>query len=270
MFDNPDLSNTIVLVASVGNTRTRIGLVRSGELSEAQAFANSDLESLVAHARKITENHAGVVALVASVNEPVAKRVVSVLEEETGEVFRVGHDAAIPLELALDDAATVGQDRLLACFAAFRSMKQACVVVDAGTAITVNFIDGTGVFQGGVIAPGLHTMLRSMHTSTAQLPALHEAFAMPDSARGPFGKDTAHAMQLGVVHAARGLVRSAVEAFAEAYEAYPAVIATGGDAELLFAEDGLVERIVPDLVLLGMAELCKASEEQEDEADDSF
>lgn len=262
------LQGGVVLVACVGNTRTRLGLVRSGELSEGASFSNSDLESLMAHARKLSENHAGVMALVASVNEPVAKRVVSALEEETGEVFRVGRDVTIPLQLALDDVASVGQDRLLASLAAYRLMKQACVVIDAGTAITVNFVDGAGIFQGGVIAPGLHMMLRSMHTGTAQLPASSESFAAPDAQRGPFGKDTKHAMQLGVVNAARGLVRHTVETFAEAYEAYPTVIATGGDAELLFENDGLIERIVPDLVLLGMAELCKTNEGEDDSDED--
>jgi type III pantothenate kinase len=263
-----------VLVASVGNTRTRVGLVVSGELRDAQAFANANLQAIGAHARQLVEGHAGTLALLASVHDAQAKRVAPLLEEAAGELYRVGSDVAIPMPLALDDVRSVGQDRLLASLAAFKLMQQACVVVDAGTAITVNFVDGAGTFQGGIIAPGLRMMLRSMHTGTGQLPEIaagDEAFALPDASRGAFGKDTQHAMHLGVVHAARGLVRHAVEAFAEAYEAYPTVIATGGDCEVLFAEDGLVERIVPDLVLLGMAELCKPGDDDgHDEGDEGW
>lgn len=268
-LEHAQLQSSVVLVASVGNTRTRLGVVRSGELSDAAAFDNADLAGLIAHARAITADHAGLMGLVASVNEPVAKRVIAALEEEAGEVYRVGRDVMIPMDMSMDEPATVGHDRLLACLAAFRLMKQACVVVDAGTAITVNFVDGTGTFQGGVIAPGLKMMLASMHAHAAQLPALSGNFEAIDATKGPFGKSTAHAMQLGVVHAARGLVRHTVESFAEAYEAYPTVIATGGDAEMLFEGDGLIERIVPDLVLLGMAELCKVREDDDQAGDDN-
>jgi type III pantothenate kinase len=260
-----DLQGRAVLVAAVGNTRTQLGLVLSGELHDVKAFVNTDLEPLAAHARTLTEGHAGTLSLLASVNDTVAKRVRVILEDAAGEVYVVGKDVDIPMALALDDVRTVGHDRLLASLAAYRLLKQAVVVVDAGTAITVNFVDGAGTFQGGVIAPGLSAMLRAMRASTAQLPAMAgDVFVVPDASRGAFGKDTQHAMSLGVVHAARGLVRSAVEAFAEAYEAYPAVVATGGDCEMLFKDDGLIERIVPDLVLLGMAELCKPAAEGEE------
>jgi pantothenate kinase type III len=61
-------------------------------------------------------------------------------------------------------------------------------------------------------------------------------------------------MVLGVRNAAIGLVRYTVETFALAYEAYPQIIATGGDALSLFADDEIVEHVVPDLQMVGIAE----------------
>ena len=152
---------------------------------------------------------------------------------------------------ALDDASTLGQDRILCAFAAYKRAQQACVVIDAGTAITVDFVDGEGTFQGGAIAPGLAMMLDAMHSHTASLPKLE--FAPCDESRGAFGKDTAHAMMLGVTAAAAGMVRYLIDRYALAYEAYPQVIATGGDAQAILENEDFVDRVVPDLILLGIA-----------------
>jgi type III pantothenate kinase len=132
------------------------------------------------------------------------------------------------------------------------------VVVDAGSAITVDFVDGEGTFQGGAIAPGARMMLRALHQQTAALPAVE--FAAPEGAGDssgddfqPFGRNTPQAMLNGVFFGARGLVRQLAERYAEKYEAYPTIIATGGDAKVLFEGDDLVERIVPELTLRGVA-----------------
>jgi len=103
-------------------------------------------------------------------------------------------------------------------------------------------------------------MLAAMHEHTAALPKLE--YHAPDPSRGPFGKDTAHAMMLGVRGAAVGLVHYMIDVYAEHYEAYPQVIATGGDAAALFEGDELVEHLVPDLQLVGILESCKAHDEE--------
>ena len=128
-------------------------------------------------------------------------------------------------------------------------MRCACIVVDAGTAVTVDFIDGEGVFHGGAIAPGASMQLAALHERTAALPRV--AFAQPDDV--PFGRNTAEAMLQGVYHGLRGLVWRLVERYAEGYGAFPPVIATGGDAVTLFSDDELIDRIVPELTLQGIA-----------------
>jgi len=145
-------------------------------------------------------------------------------------VARLGEDLGLPLHHTLDDATTLGQDRALNAIGAFARAGQACVIVDAGTAITVDFIDGVGTFHGGMIAPGLNMMLRALHEQTAALPKIE--LADPGIERGVYGKDTAHAMLLGVMTSARGLLHAAIDKYAEAYGAYPQVIATGGDAAI--------------------------------------
>lgn len=249
-----------LLAVAVGNTRTRFGLFEGKDLSVVRSEASDMPEEIGVAVREMLAANSGVPVVISTVNMPASEKIRRVLEG-LGEVYTVGTDIAIPLTHTLDDASTLGQDRALCAVAAFARCQQACVVIDAGTAITVDFVDGQGVFQGGVIGPGLNMVLKAMHEHTAALPLLE--FSPPDVARGVYGKDTKHAMILGAMAAARGLVREAIERFAIDYEAYPQIIATGGDAGMLFDNDDLVEHIVPDLQLVGILEAVNAAADGE-------
>jgi len=240
------------LLIAVGNSRARMGLWRGGEVLDACSVPHEPGGALPAEAAALLETAAA--GVLATVHRGAADRLERALVEARPgfEVFRVGRDVPLEITHALDDASTVGQDRLLNAVAAYDRARQACVVVDAGTAVTVDFVDGEGTFQGGVIAPGLGMMLAALHEHTDGLPKLD--FEPTEPARGPFGKDTPHAMRLGVQTAVVGMVRAALERFADEYGAYPQVIATGGDLGL-FQDEGIVEHFVPDLQLLGIG-LC--------------
>ena len=256
MHESGSSSDLSILALTVGNTRTRWAAFRGRELIRSSVQANADPAALAGLIAPDAEG-AEVVA-VASVNEPLAAPLVDTLHSRLGvRVERIGRDLPLGLTHTLDDASTLGQDRTLNAIGAFARARQACVIVDAGTAITVDLVDGEGVFHGGAIAPGLNAMLEALHRTTAALPALrHEP---PDPDRGPIGRDTRHAMILGVRAAAQGMVRLLVERYAEVYGAYPRVIATGGDAATLFDGDGLIEDIVPDLQLIGIQAVVEAA-----------
>ena len=168
-------------------------------------------------------------------------------------VHRFAAEVMRPIGQQLDPETLTGVDRLLNAAAAYDILKQACVVVDAGTAITVDFVDGEGTFHGGAIAPGASMQLKSLHQGAPALPEL--AFRAPDAEA--FGRNTAQAMYQGVFHGIRGMVQRLVEQYAEAYGAYPLVVATGGDAEVLFRDEPLVDRVVPDLTLTGIEVAAK-------------
>lgn len=267
-----------LLVAAVGNTRARIGLFQGRSLLASVSTLPTQ-EDVSASLAQIKEKaHAGVGAiLIASVAEPnVAPVKDTICRAFPGvESFRVGRDLPIPLRHALTDASTVGHDRLLNAFAAYKRAEQACVVVDVGTAVTVDFIDGEGTFQGGAIAPGLAMMLKALREGTAQLPEVvyERPNLEPDAKINPFGKSTPEAMTFGVTAAVRGLVRELVERYAMYYEAFPQVIATGGDMGVLEG-DGLVEHFVPDLQLMGIQLVAEAAmnlsgDDAEDTDDDN-
>lgn len=244
--------NAPLLLASVNNTRTRIGVAVAGEVRDARSLDNTDADAMAEEAASVVAEHpAPAVILIASVNDAVAGPLTLSLRDRfsRADVFRLGRDLRVPIPLAVDEPEAVGVDRQLDALAAYTRANQACAVVDVGTAVTIDFVDGQGTFQGGAIAPGLATMLDALHRRTERLPAV--AFERPDPEHGPFGKTTRHAMMLGVMAAVRGAVRERVEAYAEAFGAFPMVVATGGDMGVLEG-DGLVEHFVPDLTLHGM------------------
>lgn len=243
-----------LLALNVGNTRTSFGVFTGDRLEHAASAENRGFDGLLAsiieEARSI-ENAETRAVVCATVNPAFSDSLIEALEKELdAPVRRVGDDLPVALAHTLGPDHTTGQDRLLAALGAYELLGQACVVIDAGTAITVDFVDGTGVFHGGAIAPGAQLMLDALAERTAALPVLDAAAPDPGE---PYGKTTAEAMRAGVYAAGRGLVRVMLDAYAESYGAYPAVVATGGDAELLFADEPLVEHVVPHLVLSGIA-----------------
>ncbi|MDX1683234.1 MAG: type III pantothenate kinase, partial [Phycisphaeraceae bacterium] len=220
--------NVNLLAINVGNTHTRFGAFIDGNLEDTRSFTNDRPARLVDEAKEAFEKVAGrdrTAILMGSTNPPVADQLAKRLNGQLDTpVYRVDQDVTIPIGRQLDPEAIVGEDRLLNAAAAFATLEQACVIVDAGTAITIDFVDGAGTFHGGAIAPGAEMMLSSMHKQTAQLPEID--FAAPEEA---VGHNTAEAMRSGVFHGLRGMVRELTEQIAEMAGAYPVVIATGGD-----------------------------------------
>lgn len=243
-----------VILVSIGNTRARVAAGGESGLEPSQVFDCADTTALVGAIRELATRHAISEIAVASVNKPVTSALERQLAADgTLTIKRVGIDIPIPLPNTLSDDSTVGQDRLLCALGAFTRSKQACIIVDAGTAVTVDFVDGEGVFHGGAIAPGLTMMRDVLHEKTAALPKVEIPRVLaPSEGKAPFGKNTAEAISLGITSAVIGLTHHLIDRYAEFYAAYPRVVATGGDAALLFENDALVESIVPDLPLLGM------------------
>jgi type III pantothenate kinase len=250
-----------LLAVSVGNTRTRVGAFVNGELCEVSTYRNgrqdriaSAIEQANGALSEVEDAH----VLVSSVNPGVIDDVMALLKKHTTrEVYRVEQDIPIPIGRQLDPEALVGEDRLLNAAAAFDKLNQACVVVDAGTALTIDYIDGKGTFHGGAIVPGAQLMLDALTQRTALLPDVE--FKKPDEL---IGHNTTQAMLTGAFYGTRGMVRSVTEAIAQETGQYPLVVATGGDAQVIFRDDEFVNRVIPDLGLQGIAVTLRKQLEQ--------
>ena len=252
-----------LLAVSVGNTRTRVGVFIDDDLREVATFRNDRKDRIASAIEQACQPLQGIDdahVLMSSVNPDAGEVVLKLLKKhQERKVFRVEKDMPIPIGRQLDPEAIVGEDRLLNAAAAFDKLGQACVVVDAGTAMTIDYIDGAGTFHGGAIVPGAQLMLDALHQRTALLPEVE--FQKPEEI---IGHNTTQAMLTGVFYGLRGIVRSVVEAYAIQTGQFPAVIATGGDAQVLFRDDEFINRVVPDLGLRGIAVTLRKQLEQDD------
>lgn len=250
-----------LLAVSVGNTRTRVGSFVDGKLLEVSTFRNDRREKIgsaidAAYAPLVDRDDASI--LLSTVDPERGEQVEKAIKEQIGrDVLRVERDMPIPVGRQLDREAMVGEDRLLNAAAAFDKHKQSCVIVDAGTAMTIDLVDGAGTFHGGAITPGAQLMLDSLGQRAAQLPEIE--LRKPEEV---VGHNTAEAMLSGVFYGMRGMVREIVEQIAFSTNQYPLVIATGGDAQVLFRDSEIVERVVPDLTLWGLAVTLRTALEQ--------
>ncbi len=153
------------------------------------------------------------------------------------------------LRIQYPNPADLGADRWLAMLAGFRLAGGACLVVDSGTALTIDLIDPDGLHLGGYIMPGLRSLWAELLRGTAiRLPPAPE-----NPATAP-GNDTASAVRNGALFMLCAAVRAALADWQQARAEPPPLILTGGDAPLLRRElkdaNPLHE---PELVLDGLA-----------------
>ncbi len=159
-----------------------------------------------------------------------------------------------------DNPADLGVDRWLAMIGARElSGDRPVVIVDAGTAVTIDYVDARGVFDGGVIFPGMATMIYSLDSCTGQIRST-TASAMNEclSYQNP---KTREAVENGVALAVVSAMDRAIRYYRSLEGPDLELVLTGGDAQRLAALTDHEILIVPDLVLIGL--LALAEEEPE-------
>lgn len=155
-------------------------------------------------------------------------RLAESLRQALGDDFLVMTPATeLPVGMEYKTPETLGLDRkATACGAARRYPEECVMVVDAGTALTIDLVD-RGTFKGGNISPGLRMRFRALHDYTARLPLIER----PAEASAEFGRDTREAISAGVT---RGWVDEVAGAAVNARAAgCRRILLAGGDAPLL-------------------------------------
>jgi type III pantothenate kinase len=171
------------------------------------------------------------------------------LRQQQQQVVVIDAARMLPLKVEMEKPDHVGIDRLLDAVAANhrRPAGSPAVIVDAGSAITVDWVDGSGVFQGGAILPGMRLMIEALHQYTALLPRVPVPQVVPPLP----GKATPAAMEVGVYWAAAGGILGLIGAYTKQAGVQPAVFVTGGNGPVL--AEVLPEPIVwPTMTLEGI------------------
>jgi type III pantothenate kinase len=234
------------VVADIGNSRIKWG--RCGPLGiVAQATLPPDDPSAWQKQAAEWQLAAGAWAL-GSVQPETCARLAEWLKNQGHRVTLVDSYRKLPLEVAIESPERVGLDRLLNAVAARSRLApgQAGILVDAGSAVTVDLVDERGAFRGGAIFPGLRLMARSLHDYTAQLPLVEPARLVP-----PPGTSTRTAIECGITYAWAGGVETLWSALATQYPSH-VLFVTGGDAAILTSALGVAHQWWPAMTLEGL------------------
>jgi len=196
--------------------------------------------------------------VLASVNPPAAARLADWLAARGATTHQLTA-ADIPITVDLREPNRVGVDRLVGAAAAnmLRDPGRSAIVVDLGSAITVDLVSAAGTFAGGAILPGIAMSARVLHEQTEQLPhhPREELTAEPPA----LGRSTDAAIDSGLFWGAVGAIRELIARLADEQPNGPHVFLTGGAAPSVANLLGESTVHVPHLLLAGVAIAYKHS-----------
>jgi type III pantothenate kinase len=253
----------MLLALDIGNSNVTAGLVRHGRLvatRRAGTHARSTADELEVEIADLLALDGATVADVGSIAlasvVPQLTAGIEAIAERRRLPLVVASAGTVPLAVRVDRPNEVGADRLVNALAASRLYGTPAVVVDFGTATTLDCVAADGAYVGGAIAPGLELGLDALAARTAKLPRIE--LRAPDRA---IGRDTVAAMQAGTIFGyqalASGLLARVRRELADQSGVEPAAvkaILTGGLSAAPWASgvEG-VDVIDPDLTLEGLA-----------------
>ena len=152
------------------------------------------------------------------------------------------------------DPSLLGSDRWAALIAAWNWQQKGCLVVDVGTAMTVDALSDTGEFLGGIIVPGFKLMKESLTTNITTLQNQEGEFS-------DFPNNTTNAIHSGTVHALVGTVKRMSELFSSTLGHIPKCIISGGASQQLMSELNMDASVVDNLVLEGLVLIAEENSE---------
>jgi len=226
------------LCIDTGNSCTKIGIFKQDELIEKIIFDRFGIPEIEMIFDKYAVS-ACIFSSVAKHNEAI----VAELQKKSAFFIEFSHETAIPVVNKYATPQTLGKDRLAGVIgASFLQPDTDILVVDAGSAITYDFITGDGVYLGGNISPGIDLRLRALHEFTGRLPLVEAKAESP-----LLGNDTRSAILSGVLYGVIFEINGYISNLKEQYPALSTFL-TGGSAfffansikSAIFANENLV------------------------------
>lgn len=243
------------LAVDFGNTCLKATLLHGND-AKTGLFSPDDTDSLLAW----LERHPAESGAMVSVRHTDARLVETLRQALNGEFMLVTHRTPLPVKVCYDTVASLGLDRVVAvCGAKALFPGRDCVVVDAGTAMTIDALAAGGSseedrFVGGSISPGLRMRLLAMHEYTDRLPLIAPPYGECPQRWAANTRDALLSGALG------GMADQVICSRMKPDDADTLIVLTGGDAGVLAealagrAYDDTLRRVrvIPELVARGL------------------
>jgi type III pantothenate kinase len=243
----------VILLIDAGNTSTVLGLAHEGGIQrrwristvgERTADEYRLMLGAILEEAGVRPSGAALSSVVPVATAAMRAAIPSLID---GPLVVVGPGVKTGMALQVDNPKEVGADRVVNAIGAVERLGAPVIVVDFGTATTVDLISAEAEYCGGAIAPGLEISAAALVSATA---ALRRVELVPP--RAAVGRSTVDAIQSGLIFGYAGLVDGLIDRIASELGTPAPVIATGGLAELVVPHCRLVSNIDPDLTLIGL------------------
>jgi len=209
------------LVLDIGNSRTKVAIFSPGEMVRSFAFDDLSLNGL----KKLMEDFPGTERAILSSVASVPTQVIDYLTNTFPAFLKLNSRTPLPITNGYRTPETLGLDRLAAAVGArVLFPDKDLLVIDAGTAVTFDLIEHSGVFMGGNISPGLRSRFRALNEFTRDLPLVEEEDHWP-----LIGQTTEEAIRAGVLNGMVLEMDGMIDLMKKKYPEIQSVL-TGGDA----------------------------------------
>lgn len=221
---------SVDVVADVGNSRIKWGRCHADRVAEAVSLPPDDSDSWQRQ-RQSWYNDRPLRWVICGVHPGRRDSLAAWARQQGDAVLLLEHARQLPLVVRLEHPDRAGIDRLLDAVAANQHRRSGtpAVLIDAGSAVTVDYLDRDGAFCGGAILPGLRLMAQALHQYTALLPVVEVRPPVPAMP----GVSTRAAMEAGIFAAVVGGIRTLVRELAAREVVPPQLFLCGGDGPLL-------------------------------------
>jgi type III pantothenate kinase len=235
------------LCIDIGNTNIKSGIFVNNVLKELIIGLDALLEF------KINSEFQ---CIYSSVRKTVPFELNSVFEK-CSKTEKLSHNTILPIKLDYQTPETLGTDRIATAVAAHTLFPQDnCIVIDAGTCVTSDFIDTGGIFHGGNISPGIRMRIKAMNAFTSALPLVEIEYN-----ENILGKSTIEALQNGAVKGTIWEINTFINEIEKIYGKSKLVF-TGGDTKYFVNYFKSTIFADSNLVLYGLNEILNFNNEE--------
>ncbi len=207
------------LCVDIGNSKVKMAVYKGPQMVDYIKVMNNEFDQLAPFLGHYSIKSA-VLSTVRKDNTAIMETIAHIESIEF-----ITHESTLPIKLNYETPHTLGIDRITAALGA-KSMfdNENCIIIDIGTCITLDFLSGKNIFEGGNISPGMRMRLRAMHEMTSKLPHVEDAYN-----EELLGKSTKMALQNGAFY---GIYFEILGFIQEIEQKHPhvKVILTGGGA----------------------------------------
>ena len=212
------------LIIDQGNTSVKVAHFKDDEICKVTIFDNSEVDALKSYIKASSYRRA-IYSSVSLKNEEL----IDLISKSVPDFILLSHETKLPIEVEYATPQTLGVDRIAGAVGAHEiNAQSSTLIIDAGTAITYDYLTAQGVYKGGNIAPGILMRFKSLNNYTKSLPLVEPSIQYPQ-----LGNDTVSAILSGVMS---GVVYECEGYIAKISKKEPnlKVIVTGGDHKLLY------------------------------------